>query len=86
MANTGKIYKCSTCGSLDHTARNHDKATSIVAMAPSKPASGRKCSYCYCAGHYAKTCSARIADEMDLAMAKQFAAQRIMSQMAFMAD
>lgn len=56
MSNIGKTYKCSICGSSDHTKRNHDKPVTVAAIIASEPT--RKCSHCGIAGHYARTCTA----------------------------
>lgn len=74
---TRAAYKCSLCQSENHTARNHDKATGMVQAAPSKPQGTRRCSYCYCPGHYAATCSAKAADAADKAMRRAQLARQI---------
>lgn len=50
-------YTCSKCGSLDHTARNHDRVTNgAPATIVKTPSLDRACKLCRCSGHYAKTC------------------------------
>lgn len=61
MSNIGKTYKCSICGSSDHTKRTHDKPVTVAAVIASEPT--RKCSHCGIAGHYARTCRQSLASD-----------------------
>ena len=81
MANTGKSYKCSICGSYDHTKRNHGKVETLISSpAPvvSESDKSRVCSCCYQSGHNVRTCSLAKAERLDRLAAQRRAAEAIL--------